>query len=175
MAGFDDGDSFFGGEDLDALPEEALEELENNAIQFTQAQTQAARLAPSSDYGDEFDDEDLDDAVVIDQLRSGPAAPIYPNRNVSGQPPHQDQFRPQQQPNPSPVLPNRQHPNPPPKFNQPNQYPPQPAVPRNDSLRVEYGNAPLTQTNSEVERLQSIIEEVLHLYPCSGAILKLDS
>ncbi|KAG4433559.1 hypothetical protein IFR05_010955 [Cadophora sp. M221] len=162
MAGLDDGENFFGDDDLDTLPEAALEELENNAIQFTQAQTQAARLQPppSSDYGDDFDDEDLDDAVVIDQSRTVPSAPSYSNRNVFGQPPQRDQFRPQQHPNPSPILPNRQRPNPPPKYSQPNRYQPRPATPQNDSMQAEQGSAPSTQTNSEVERLQSIIEEL---------------
>lgn len=175
MAGLDDGDSFFGDDDLDALPEAALEELENNAIQFTQAQTQAARLQPppSSDYGEDFDDEDLDDAVVIDQSRTVPSAPSYSNRNVFGQPPQRDQFRPQQHPNSSPILPNRQRPNPPPQYNQPNRYPPRPIIPQNDSMQVEQGIAPSTHTNSEVERLQSIIEEVLDLCRSYGVMLNI--
>ncbi|CZS89244.1 related to protein UVS-3 (presumed DNA repair and checkpoint control protein) [Rhynchosporium agropyri] len=161
MAGLDDGDSFFGDDDLDALPEDTLQDLEYNAIQFTQAQTQARiQPAPSSDYGDEFDDEDLDDAVVIDQSRTAPLIPLYRNRNTSGLPTQRDQRRPQQYPTPSPVLPNRQHPNPPPQFNEPSRYQPQQIVRQNNVFREEQGSAPLPQPNSEVERLQSIIEEL---------------
>ncbi|KAK0119862.1 hypothetical protein ONS95_011292 [Cadophora gregata] len=161
MAGFDDGDSFFGDDDLDTLPQDALEELENNAIQFTQAQTQALpQPPPSSDYGDDFDDEDLDNAVVVDQSRAIPLVPSYPNRSVSGQPPPRDQNRPQPHPTPSPILPNRKRTNPPPKFSQPNRYPPQLVVPEDDSLRVEHGSATSSQPSSEVQRLQSIIEEL---------------
>jgi hypothetical protein len=71
MAGHDDGESNYDNDDLDDLPSDALIELENNAIQFTQAQR--VKAAPSSDYGDDFEDEDLDDAVVIDESRSTPA------------------------------------------------------------------------------------------------------
>ncbi|KAL2070589.1 hypothetical protein VTL71DRAFT_13615 [Oculimacula yallundae] len=161
MAGFDDGDSVFGDDDLDALPEDALQDLENNAIQFTQAQTQARlQPAPSSDYGDDFDDEDLDDAVVIDQSRTLPSTTLYSNRNVSVQPPQRDQFRPQPHPTPSPVLPNRQRPNPPPKFDQRHGHPPESTAFENDYLQEEQGVGQPTQPDSEVERLRSIIEEL---------------
>ena len=77
MAGHADGESNFSDDDLDDLPITALDELENNAIRLTQAahtHTQTRRDAPpSSDYGEDFDDEDLDDAVVIDEARSAPA------------------------------------------------------------------------------------------------------
>jgi hypothetical protein len=68
MAGLDDGEDFFSDDDLDGLPQNALDELEHNAILYTQHQTQATQLVkdhPSSDYGDGLEDEDLDDAVVI--------------------------------------------------------------------------------------------------------------
>ncbi|KAH8809166.1 DNA repair protein-like protein Rad26 [Xylogone sp. PMI_703] len=73
-AGNFDGDDF-DDDALDLLPANALEELENNAIRYTQAQTQAVHLnaPPSSDYGDDFEDDDLDDAVVIDEAKSTPA------------------------------------------------------------------------------------------------------
>ncbi|KAG9243376.1 DNA repair protein-like protein Rad26 [Calycina marina] len=89
MSPYADGENNFSDDDLDLLQLDDLAELENNAIQFTQvalALTQAAAYpvqppsrapAPSSDYGDDFDDEDLDDAVVIDESRSTPA--IVPN------------------------------------------------------------------------------------------------
>lgn len=73
MASQDDGDELFSDDDLDDLPPNALEELEENAIRQTQHQTQATLIVgprPSSNYGDEFDDDDLDDAVVIDETRS---------------------------------------------------------------------------------------------------------
>lgn len=76
MAAHIEGDNF-SDDALDELPLAALDELENHAIrltQATQAHTQGRREAPpSSDYGDDFDDEDLDDAVVIDEARSAPA------------------------------------------------------------------------------------------------------
>jgi hypothetical protein len=75
MASQDDGDELFSDGDLDDLPPNALEELENNAIRQTQHQTQATLIVeplPSSDYGDEFDDDDLDDAVVIDETGGVP-------------------------------------------------------------------------------------------------------
>jgi hypothetical protein len=76
MAAQTDGENF-SDDDLDDLPLAALDELENHAIRLTQAaqtRTQGRREAPpSSDYGDDFDDEDLDDAVVIDEARSAPA------------------------------------------------------------------------------------------------------
>jgi len=75
MAGQDDGDDFFSDSDFDDLPRNALDELENNAILHTQHQTQATQIInvpPSSDYGDGFDDEDLDDAVVFDEAQRVP-------------------------------------------------------------------------------------------------------
>lgn len=69
MAGQDDDDDF-SDDGIDALPRNALDELENNAILHTQHQTQATQIIiapPSSDYGDGFDDNDLDDAEVFDE------------------------------------------------------------------------------------------------------------
>jgi len=84
MAGYADGENNFSDDDLDDLPFNALAELENNAILSTQAaNTHPPRkpvAAPSSDYGDDFDDEDLDDAVIIDESRSTPST----TRNVAG-------------------------------------------------------------------------------------------
>lgn len=81
MAPHEDGENNFSDDDfLNDIPADALDELENNAIAFTQAQIKAP---PSSDYGDEFDDDDLDDAVVIDEARSAPAVvPYIPRSNV---------------------------------------------------------------------------------------------
>lgn len=75
----------FSDDDLDALNANALQELENNAIQFTQAQkkyegpsqtqtqtqTQAA-FDHDYDYDYDFEDDDLDDAVVQDELHGNP-------------------------------------------------------------------------------------------------------
>ncbi len=171
MAGYDDGDSVYGDDDLDALPEDALDELENNAILFTQAQTQAAPIhhPPTSDYGDEFEDEDLDDAVVIDESRSTPAINhLYSQRTLPGKSSQQNHFRPPQQTNPNPGLSNRQDSNPrppPPKYNQPASFLQRAAVPRDDSMRVEQGSAPSTESISELERLQRMVEEVICLLP----------
>jgi len=73
-----DYDETFDDFDLDDLPNDALEELESNAIHFTQAQLNEQASAhivkrESSDYGDDFGDDDLDNNVVIDESRSTPA------------------------------------------------------------------------------------------------------
>ncbi|EKD18276.1 DNA repair protein Rad26 [Drepanopeziza brunnea f. sp. 'multigermtubi' MB_m1] len=151
--------------------EDALEELENNAIQFTQAQaqTQAPRYQPppSSDYGDEFDDEDLDDAIVVDESRSTPALTHYPHRSIPGQASQREHLRPFPHGNTNHILANRQCPIPPTDSNQP--LPSHPvrshtqsraAVPEDDSLRVEQGSAAQTEANSEVERLKRMVEEL---------------
>ncbi|CAD6448649.1 682f48f5-55cb-4af9-b9bc-b85d7091a730 [Sclerotinia trifoliorum] len=95
MAPHEDGENNFSDDDfLNDIPADALEELENNAIAFTQAQIKAP---PSSDYGEELDDDDLDDAVVIDEARSVPAVAPYVPRNNVNQATQQAQFRQQQQ------------------------------------------------------------------------------
>jgi hypothetical protein len=111
MALYTEGGNDFSDDDLDDLPANALAELEYNAIQYTQAATQARLKAPpSSDYGDEFDDEDLDDAVVIDEARSAPAIVPALQRNNPGQSTQREQFRQQRYGN-NPNLANRQRPN----------------------------------------------------------------
>jgi hypothetical protein len=95
------GEHFYSDDDLDDLPNDYLAELEHNAIQFTQAHTQPRTLnagadlkvAPSSDYGDDIDDEDLDDAVVIDESRSTPVAIPNLQRDVPNQAVQREQFR----------------------------------------------------------------------------------
>lgn len=63
-------DEFFSDDDLDNLNPEVLDGLEHQAIQFTQHQQQVQY--ESSDYGDDIDDEDLEDAeVVVDEERTG--------------------------------------------------------------------------------------------------------
>jgi len=164
MAGHDDGESFFDDDDLDTLPHDALLELENNAIQFTQAQTQAIRLKapPSSDYGDDFDDEDLDDAVVIDESRSTPVIIPSLNRYNSRPATEQEQFRQQRHAtvsNPNLNLANRQPPNGPPKFNQPNRPPRQETTSRNGIVVAHRGSQPAAVP--DLTSLQRQVEEVI--------------
>ncbi|CAJ2512583.1 Uu.00g055980.m01.CDS01 [Anthostomella pinea] len=68
----------FSDDDLDALNANALQELENNAIQFTQAQKKSD---PSQqvEYDFDFEDDDLDDTIVQDELR-GPKSALPPER-----------------------------------------------------------------------------------------------
>ncbi|KAK2624468.1 hypothetical protein QTJ16_006418 [Diplocarpon rosae] len=162
MAGYEDGESFFGDDDLDALPEDALDALENNAIQFTQAQTQAPRLQPppSSDYGDEFDDEDLDDAIVIDESRSPAAVVNGPRRSNPAQASQREHV------NSNLSFPSRQWPGPPPKFSQ-SRHNPQilpnlesRAVPEQESRVVDQGSAHATERGAEAERLCQMVEEL---------------
>ncbi|RKF56411.1 putative dna repair protein rad26 [Erysiphe neolycopersici] len=64
-------DEEFSDDDLDKLPQDTFIELENKAIQYTQAQAQARLNAVStSDYGDDLEDDDLKDAIVIDRSSS---------------------------------------------------------------------------------------------------------
>jgi hypothetical protein len=162
MARQDDGDNFFDDDDLDTLPHDALIELENNAIQFTQAQTATRyNAAASSDYGDDFDDEELDDAVVIDESRSTPAAIPALHRNIPGQATPREQFRHQRHGTLSTLNPNlasRQQPPDPPKFNQPNRS--QPRIPQNDSMTAQQGSQ-ASRVDANVENLQRQIEEVM--------------
>ncbi|ATY66795.1 DNA repair Rad26 [Cordyceps militaris] len=87
----------FSDDGLDDLPENALREIENQAIQFTQAQAQLTQQQPrssvdaraqQSDYGWEEDD-DLDTAQVVNDAglpvgrrpglpQAAPAAPMPP-------------------------------------------------------------------------------------------------
>jgi hypothetical protein len=108
MANYADVDHDFSDDDFNDLPTDALAELENNAIQFTQsvipqpqayvqAQVQAQPkpgAVPSSDYGDDFDDDDLDDAVVIDESRSTPAALASHIQNGTGPAVRKDAYQP---------------------------------------------------------------------------------
>ncbi|KAI1431473.1 hypothetical protein GGR50DRAFT_689674 [Xylaria sp. CBS 124048] len=114
----------FSDDDLDALNADALRELENNAIQSTQAQriyeppTARPSLAatipaptpalyrsqPAMDMEHGFEDDDLDDAVVVvhDTLQKKPVgapAPQRPSQLPSGipsrqHPPQKEAWRP---------------------------------------------------------------------------------
>ncbi|KAI1418774.1 hypothetical protein F5Y12DRAFT_463281 [Xylaria sp. FL1777] len=104
----------FSDDDLDALNANVLQELENGAIQFTQAQkTYEHRpppppraLQPRHDggYGYDFDDDDLDDAVVVvqDALPLQSALPPAPAPESAARlppsiPPQQQPLQQQQQ------------------------------------------------------------------------------
>ncbi|KAG7113530.1 hypothetical protein HYQ45_016751 [Verticillium longisporum] len=68
----------YSDDGFDDLNPNVLQELENNAIQFTQAQTQApprTQQPADNPYNDlEFEDDDLDDTELIDGLL--PQAPV---------------------------------------------------------------------------------------------------
>jgi hypothetical protein len=165
MAGKDDGDNFFDDDDLDTLPHDALVELENNAIQLTQAQTTSRynTAAASSDYGEDFDDEELDDAVVIDESRSTPAAIPALHRNIPGQATQRIQFRQQRHGTPSTLNPNlasRQRPPDPPKFSQSDRSPPRIPIPQNESMTAQQGSQ-ASGVDGNFESLQRQIEEVI--------------
>ncbi|ROV99535.1 hypothetical protein VMCG_06359 [Cytospora schulzeri] len=64
----------FDDDDFDELNDTTLQELENNAIQFTQAHKLGPTQATNEDdYG--LEDDDLDDAVVIDGAAQLPVRP----------------------------------------------------------------------------------------------------
>jgi hypothetical protein len=162
MAGHGEED-YFDDADFDALPDSEFIELENKAIQFTQAQTQArAVVAPSSDYGDEFDEIDFnDDEVVIDESRSTAAVVATIHRSIPGQATQQERFRQQRygtinSSNSIAQIPNRPRPTPP-RFNETVQVRPRAATPLNDSIVAQQGSQP---SDVKVESLQEQLEEV---------------
>ncbi|KAK1656718.1 hypothetical protein BDP55DRAFT_69775, partial [Colletotrichum godetiae] len=127
----------FNDDDFDELNDTTLQELENNAIQFTQAQrkqdSQSQTLPPPLDptqvenYDDlEFEDDDLDDAEVTNELLPPVTRPAV-DKTIS-----QQQLQHQlQQPHTArhPPLPPQQRWNPPPVHNPPalssrSRYPP---------------------------------------------------
>jgi len=156
MAAHDDGGSNYDDDDLDDLPTDALLELENNAIQFTQAQR--AKAAPSSDYGDDFEDEDFDDAVVIDESRSTPAVVPVLRRNAPGPATQHEQFRQQRYGAANtPSLASRQRYNPPPRFNEPSRLPAAPSSQQAHQVVLGGGE----QAGPDVLSLQRQVEEVM--------------
>ncbi|KAF8858325.1 hypothetical protein BDZ45DRAFT_674110 [Acephala macrosclerotiorum] len=168
MAGYDDDEEVFDDDDFDALPDDAFVELENNAIQFTQAQTQAARgkvVAPSSDYGDDLDDVDFDEDVLIDEARSTPAIIAPPPRSIPVHATQQEQFRQQRyenanNSNPVSQLANRTRPTPP-RFTESDHVHPPVAIPLNDSVVAEQGSQPSAASDIKVENLQKQLEELI--------------
>jgi hypothetical protein len=161
MAGYADGENNFSDDEFDHLPANALEELENNAIQFTQGCVRV-NAAPSSDYGDEFDDEDLDDAVVIDEARSAPAVIPTLNRGLQSQAAQREQFRQKRYglpSNPNPNSVNRSGPSALPTLNQPTGA--RESVPtddqRHESMVTQQGSLP--ESGENVDDLQKQIQE----------------
>ncbi|KAL2020643.1 hypothetical protein VTK56DRAFT_8133 [Thermocarpiscus australiensis] len=69
----------FSDDGFDDLNDTVLQELENNAIQFTQAQRLAqSQAVPQQQHGlseYDFEDDDLDDTVVVDEHAQQPFAP----------------------------------------------------------------------------------------------------
>ncbi|KAK6953763.1 hypothetical protein Daesc_003725 [Daldinia eschscholtzii] len=108
----------FSDDDFDTLNANVLEELENNAIQFTQAQKKYEQSQSQSQsqtqFVDDFEDDDLDDAVVQDELRGNPVLPQetteLPSRIVPQQQ-YQQQYQ-QQWGGPVPVPASRFRPQP---------------------------------------------------------------
>lgn len=73
MAAMDD----FSDDGFDELNDTVFQELENNAIQFTQLnQTQAPPQGAGRQSHLDVEDEDLDDTVVFDELAQQPANPL---------------------------------------------------------------------------------------------------
>ncbi|KAK2030589.1 DNA repair protein Rad26 [Colletotrichum zoysiae] len=123
----------FSDDDLDNLNDTILQELENNAIQFTQVQRK-----PDSQYHDrsqlenyddlEFEDDDLDDTEVTNDLLPSVARPVTDKTlaHHQPQPPRHPSLPPQQRWNPAlptaqpPVLSSRpRYPPPVPSYNPP--------------------------------------------------------
>ncbi|KAI8959905.1 hypothetical protein F5Y11DRAFT_331591 [Daldinia sp. FL1419] len=86
----------FSDDDFDTLNANVLQELENNAIQSTQAQKKYQQSQAQPLYVDDFEDDDLDDAVVRDELRGNSILPEektqLPSR-VAPQQQYQQQWR----------------------------------------------------------------------------------
>lgn len=165
MTGHDEDDFFSDDIDLNELGNDYLTELENNAIQFTQAQART-KVAPSSDYGDGIDDEDVDDAVVIDESKSTPAINSALQRNLPGQPQreHFHQFRQHDGlgtiSNPRAQLPNRQPANgPQSQFDQRQVPSSRVAVAQHDSMLAQQGSLP-SFADEGLESMQKQIQEV---------------
>jgi hypothetical protein len=168
------GENFYSDDDLDDLPNDYLAELEHNAIQFTQAQTQPRvlkpgadlKVAPSSDYGDDIDDEDLDDAVVMDESRSTPVTiPIF-QRDIPNQGPQPEQLRQHHygsgtvgKPNATRVSNGQARMPPPLMFSQPIPQGSRVRKDGNDSMIMEHGSQ-LPVADQGVDALQRQIQEV---------------
>ena len=165
----EDEENPFSDDDLDELPPNAFAELENNAIRATQAPTQVIGTrvtAPtSSDYGDDFEDEDLDDAVVIDEAKSAPAVIPARHSHAKGQASQRERFRQQRYgtiSNPNPSLANRHPYSASPassSLHQPSRFPPRILTPQNESMVAQQGSQP-EAADPKVESLQRQVEQV---------------
>jgi hypothetical protein len=157
MAGHEQEEDDFFDVDLDDIPLEALTELENDAIQFTQAATQAQLkpAAPSSDYGDDIDDEDLDDAVIIDESRSTPVNIPANNRVNTSQATQREPLRQQPHGSNNSVA-HRQRPNVP-------LFHPIECIPITNSSSTWVSAKPASRpaATSEAEALRRQLEEVI--------------
>lgn len=106
-------DDDFSDDGFDVLDDDALRELENNAIQFTQAQKAptSQESEPFNNYG--YEDDDLDDTVVIDEAAQLPIRhSVERQLPVPGPRPAasiQFQQQPQQRWNQPPARPNPPH------------------------------------------------------------------
>ncbi|KAH6612845.1 hypothetical protein B0J18DRAFT_69662 [Chaetomium sp. MPI-SDFR-AT-0129] len=132
-------DDEFSDAGFDDLNDSVLQQLENNAIQFTQAQVLAqSQVAPKPQREDafdyEFDDDDLDDTVVIDELAQPPPRPPPPQALPNQLPRYGDntqrwnQHLPPSRPSfpPRPQYPPAQH-RAPPQLVASQRYPPRPS------------------------------------------------
>ncbi|KAI1134730.1 hypothetical protein F5Y05DRAFT_397207 [Hypoxylon sp. FL0543] len=169
----------FSDDDLDALNANVLQELENNAIQFTQAQKKYQTSQTQRQLEDDFEDDDLDDAVVQDELRGSSVllpekTTQLPSRSVPQQqtwggpvPVPASRFRPQpivssiRQPIPTSAIPRQsQQPLsrvPAPSYSQIRPPPPLPAPsipPRYQASQAQRPNGP---SNQEIAALQAQI------------------
>ncbi|OTA63329.1 hypothetical protein K449DRAFT_381823 [Hypoxylon sp. EC38] len=171
----------FSDDDFDALNVNVLQELENNAIQFTQAQKKYQPSQTQRQLEDDFEDDDLDDTVVQDELRGNSVllpenTAQLPSRVVPQQqawggpvPVPASHFRPQsivsssRQPVPPPVIPRQsQQPisrAPAPSYSQIRPPPPLPRPapsipPRYQASQAQRSNGP---SNQEIAVLQAQI------------------
>lgn len=147
----------FSDDDWDDLNDTVLQELENNAIQFTQAQklgqSQPAAPTQRNDFEYDFEDDDLDDTVVIDEHAQPPPRPPQQQQALPiPQPRHGPGFtgtqrwnqhlpppRPSYPPRPQHQLPSRpiQQPLPPPR------YPPHASRPQQPPQQSQFTRPPL--------------------------------
>ncbi|GKT51980.1 uncharacterized protein ColSpa_12161 [Colletotrichum spaethianum] len=132
----------FSDDDFDDLNDVTLQELENNAIQFTQVQrkpeSQTYDRSQVQNYDDlEFEDDDLDDTEVTNELLPPVARPVADKTIAQHQPqpPRHPSLPPQQRWNPAPAPAN-----PPVLSSRPRYPPPVPSyVPPDASQRFQNG------------------------------------
>lgn len=156
-----DGDNNFSDEDGLFDDPDLLVNLESQAIQSTQRPA-LTKGPPSSDYGD-FDEEDLDDAVIIDEAKCPPS---YVHSNVGqdlpsalpkvGQASPQEQFRQERyglsgRPRSSPSI------NPPSKHKP---KPPPPLFAQNDPIPVRQSQPAADATADALKQALLQVEEV---------------